>query len=164
MAPSSPEIYGSPSVTYSCIQDDHPDDGKVYTGEGNIDDDPLLVDADGPDGVVGTEDDDVRLQGDSPCINTGSNGTLELPEADLDGHSRVLCGQVDMGAYEFGIGDYECDDDVDLGDLAAWEVCMTGPDNRPYVDGCEAFDFEYDRDVDLHDFAGLQAAFTGSGP
>jgi hypothetical protein len=41
---------GTPSATYSCIQDDDPSDGSVYTGQGNIDDDPLFVDANGLDG------------------------------------------------------------------------------------------------------------------
>jgi len=34
---------------------------------------------------------------------------------------------VDMGAYEFGIGDYDCDQAVNLVDLAGWEGCETGP-------------------------------------
>jgi len=38
-----------------------------------------------------------------------------------------LCGRVDMGPYEFGIGDYNCDQTIDLADFAAWEGCMTGP-------------------------------------
>ena len=85
----------------------------------------------------------------------------ESPETDLDGHARVLCSDVDMGAYEFGIGDYECDPDVDPDDFASWDACMTDPDNGPYDPGCEAFDFEYDGDVDLSDFAGFQEVFEG---
>ena len=61
-----------------------------------------------------------------------------------------------MGAYEFGIGDFTCDQTVDLTDFANWESCMTGPDAGPYPAGCEAFDFEFDGDVDLKDFRGFQ--------
>lgn len=157
-APTGSGIYdgadGTTTATYSCVQGGWP-------GEGNINDNPLFVDADGPDGEFGTEDDDLHLLVDSPCINAGTNDAPELPETDLDGHDRILCGQVDMGVYEFGIGDAECDDDVDLGDFAAWEGCMTGPDNGPYLDDCAAFDFEFDGDVDLDDFALFAAAFTG---
>lgn len=76
--------------------------------------DPRFVDASGPDGLIGTEDDNVRLAVGSPCIDAGSNarvpaGTL----VDLDGKSRFAddpatadtgLGEppiVDLGAYEF---------------------------------------------------------------
>lgn len=153
--PPYADIFGTVTVTFSCAFP------FPLDGAGNIDDDPLLVDADGSDNVFGTADDDVHLQAGSPCINTGSNDAPELPDTDLDGHARILCDQVDMGAYEFGIGDYECDFDVDLADFAAWEACMTGPDNGPYIDYCEAFDFESDGDVDMCDFASFQAIFEG---
>ncbi len=96
-------------VNYSCIQGW---DG-AFDGVGNIDDDPLLVEPDGADGDVGTDDDDLRLQPSSPCIDAGDN--TAVPEditADLDGNPRFLeipetpdTGNgtlpiVDMGAYE----------------------------------------------------------------
>ena len=141
-------------VTYSCVQDGWP-------GEGNIDADPLFADPDGPDGVPGTEDDNLRLSPGSPCINTGDPEFMPEPnETDLDGHARLLCSIVDMGAYEFGIGDFDCDQVVSLLDFAAWTTCMTDPEQGPYAEGCEAFDFEYDGDVDLTDFAEFQLVFT----
>ncbi len=82
---------------------------------------------------------------------------------DLDGYARILCDRVDMGAYEFGIGDYDCDQLVNLLDFANWAACMTGPDGGPYDGGCEAFDFEFDGDVDLSDFSGFQRILAGSG-
>ncbi|UCC30343.1 MAG: right-handed parallel beta-helix repeat-containing protein [Phycisphaerales bacterium] len=151
-------------VTYSCIE------GWEGVGVGNTGADPLFVDP-GYWDDHGTPDDpdddswvdgDYHLQPSSPCINTGDNTTPELPETDLDGYARIMCDVVDMGAYEFGMGDYECDGDVCLGDFAAWEACMTGPDNEPYPEGCQAFDFAQDGDVDLEDLAAFQAAFTGS--
>ena len=73
----------------------------------------------------------------------------------MDGHSRVLCERVDIGAYEFGIGDYNCDRDVSLDDFGDWNDCFTGPGGGPYPAGCEALDFDADEDVDLRDFAGF---------
>jgi hypothetical protein len=145
-------------------------------GTGNIGDDPLFVDPDGPDDIVGTLDDDLRVLRFSPVINSGSNDailedtldldgdgdTSEPTPIDLDGHARILCGIVDMGAYEFGIGDHDCDQSIDLADFAAWDGCMTGPDNGPYDPECEPFDFEYDLDIDLNDFAGFARALTSA--
>ena len=102
---SSPgEIYvqsGSAQVTYSCIQ-------NGWLGVGNISLDPLFVDPLGPDGLVGTEDDDLRLRFGSPCIDTGTNSPPGgLPTEDLEGRPRVLDGDgddeavVDMGTYEY---------------------------------------------------------------
>lgn len=91
----------SPVVRYSCIQDSNPNDSSIYPGTGNIDDNPMFVDADGPDNIIGTEDDNLRLQQSSPCIDTGTNTTTPpLPATDLDGQSRIQNGIVNMGVYE----------------------------------------------------------------
>jgi hypothetical protein len=99
-----------PAIDYSSIQG--------WTGElggvGNIGDDPLFVDADGPDDTPGTGDDNLRLMPGSPCIDAGDNSAVpESVTTDLDGHPR-LSGDpmtpdtgsggppiVDMGAYEY---------------------------------------------------------------
>ena len=129
-------------------------------GEGNFDADPLFVDPDGADGVPGTDDDDLHLLPASPCIDQG-DPTLDLEPGvtDLDGRPRVLCGRVDVGVYEFGAGDYNCDRDIDLTDFDAWQACMSGPDSFYYFPGCEAFDFEFDGDVDLADLAAFISTF-----
>ncbi len=157
-ADNGAQIYGSSTaVSYSSIEDG-------WAGTGNIALDPLFVDADGPDDIPGTADDDLRLTAGSPCINTGDPDFIPEPgETDLDGHARVLCGRVEMGAYEFGIGDHNCSQTVDLTDFAGWAACMTGPDVGPYDPGCEAFDFEYDGDVDAEDYAGFQAIMPSPG-
>jgi hypothetical protein len=152
----APDVYGTLTVSYSCVFPAYP-----LAGEGNILANPLFVNARGPDGTFGTLDDDVHLTPQSPCLDTGDTGAAWADWPELDGHARVLCETVDMGAYELGIGDYECDDDVDLGDFASWDACMTGPHHGPYLDGCEAFDFEFDGDVDMTDFAQFQMIFEG---
>jgi hypothetical protein len=131
------------NVSYSLIEGGWP-------GEGNIDVDPRFVDPDG-------ETPDFRLRPDSPAINAGDpDRVLTDGERDLDGHPRVLCDRVDMGAYEFGAGDHNCDRAIDLDDFAAWTPCVTGPAGGPYDPGCEALDFDFDADVDTADFAGFQ--------
>ncbi|MHC4441777.1 MAG: choice-of-anchor Q domain-containing protein [Planctomycetota bacterium] len=85
-------------VNHSCIEN--------WTGSlggvGNIGDDPHFINADGPDGIAGTEDDNLRLQSESPCIDTGDNDALpDGITTDLDGNPRILNVNVDMGAYEF---------------------------------------------------------------
>jgi len=81
---NSSEIYNiasSPSVTYSCVQ-------GGYSGEGNTDQDPLFVNA----------LDDLRLQDDSPCIDSGTSEGA--PATDIEGVARPQGGGFDMGAYE----------------------------------------------------------------
>jgi hypothetical protein len=157
--------YPPPTIRFSDVQGGLP---VGALGSDNIDLDPLFVRSPDPglDGMWdGVDDDygDLRLRIGSPCIDVGDPGFVPQPgETDLEGHARVLCGRVDMGAYEFGIGDYDCDQTVDLTDFANWSACMTGPQSGPYEPGCEAFDFDADSDVDLDDLARWQNAFAGS--
>ncbi len=75
-------------ITYSCVQGGWP-------GAGNIDADPLFLDA---------ANADYRLQDGSPCINAGDNSAI--PQSlleDIDGNPRITDGIMDMGAYEFGM-------------------------------------------------------------
>jgi parallel beta-helix repeat protein/predicted outer membrane repeat protein len=73
-----------------------------WSGEGNIDEDPLFADPNGPDNISDTEDDDFRLAPLSPCIDTGDPSYAPGPDKkDLDGNPRIVSGRVDMGAYEF---------------------------------------------------------------
>ena len=116
-----------PAVNYSCVQ------GWTggLGGTGNIGDDPNFVDPNGPDDIIGTEDDNLRLSADSNCIDAGDNtavppdtadldgdvDTAERTPLDLDGQDRFIDDpntpdtgvilpasypeNVDMGAYEF---------------------------------------------------------------
>ena len=85
------------SMHFCCIQGW----SGTWAGTGNHGGDPLFVDADGADGVVGTLDDDLRLLPGSPCIDAGTNAALSrLVVVDLAGNPRIVNGMVDMGAYE----------------------------------------------------------------
>ncbi len=73
---------GTPTVTYSTVQGGWTGAG----GTGNSAADPLFVNADGPDGIPGTADDDLRLSSGSPAIDAGNNAAVPADAADLDGN------------------------------------------------------------------------------
>lgn len=152
---------GANNVTYTLIEEWT----GIPPGIGNSGADPMFVDLDGPDDIEGTPDDNLRVLPGSPSIDTGYPVIAVDPGAtDLDGHARVLCRRVDIGTYEFGIGDYDCNQAVNLDDFASWRWCTTGPrSDVPAGIGCKAFNFDADSDVDLLDAAGFQRVF-GSGP
>jgi predicted outer membrane repeat protein len=95
----SNSVSGNYTVTNSIVQ-------GGFTGTGNLNVDPLFVDA---------INDDLRLQSTSPAINAGSNASLPADTRDLDGDSniteaipldiarnpRVNGTNVDLGAFEF---------------------------------------------------------------
>jgi len=87
---------GTLAIEYTCVQG--------WTGQlggvGNIGQDPLFGDPDGPDNVVGTVDDDLHLESGSPCVNAGSDYAVGPARTDLEGNPRVRQCRVDMGACE----------------------------------------------------------------
>jgi len=150
-------------ISYSDIQ-------GGWDGTGNIDADPRFMDPGYWDDKATPDDPaddfwvdgDLRLQHGSPCINSGDPGFVPAPsETDLDGHARVLCERVDMGAYEFGIGDDNCDQAISPFDFAGFPGCMNGPPGSgSQALGCDALDFNFDSYIDLSDYAGFQNAMT----
>lgn len=78
------QISNNATVTYSLVQGP-----TVYTGTGNIHSAPLFVDAAGPDGVIGTIDDDLHLQPTSPAIDAGDNDALPADSLDLDNDNNT---------------------------------------------------------------------------
>ncbi|MCX5637136.1 MAG: PQQ-binding-like beta-propeller repeat protein, partial [Planctomycetota bacterium] len=106
----STQIFGGPpNVTFSCIQDNDPNDGSIPFGgttNGNIDDNPMFVrdPNDGGDGWgTGNNDDfgDLHLKTGSPCINAGDPYFPSSGQKDIDGQPRIMGQRVDMGADEF---------------------------------------------------------------
>jgi len=77
---------GTNTVTYSNIQ-------GGFAGTGNIDADPLFLDA---------ANGNYQLQAGSPSVNTGdpNSTTASVSVLDLEGNPRVDNGRIDMGAYE----------------------------------------------------------------
>ncbi len=107
------EESGPPIVSFSLI-------GGGFTGEGNLDLDPMFV-----DGIDGN----YQLLFDSPCIDSAST---EGPNSDLSGVIRPIdiagagrdgSGTFDMGAYEFNfaITDLNRDGRVDALDLLIFQ-------------------------------------------
>ncbi len=129
--------FGSPNVpkvNYSNIQGGWTGAG----GTGNIEANPLFLDADGADDTVGTADDNLRLQSDSPCLDAADSSPLVNVRVitDRDGFNRFAevptvadsgagpLTYTDMGAYERQPchpavpGDVNCDGIVNLLDQA----------------------------------------------
>jgi hypothetical protein len=100
----------APQYRHSLVQDVD----LTSQGLGNLDgttssSDPLFADTgnlSGPDGVVGTADDGLRLSPGSPALDGGTNapfeagGVAESIATDRAGAARVQDGIVDLGAYE----------------------------------------------------------------
>jgi predicted outer membrane repeat protein len=77
----------------------------IHDNGGNINAAPRFLNQNGPDGIVGTADDNLRLKSISPCIDAGL-GSYVSATTDLAGRPRFVdwdgngTAIVDMGAYE----------------------------------------------------------------
>ena len=71
---------------------------NLVIGEGVITADPLFVDADGVDDLIGTEDDNFLLSSGSPAIDVGSHLFTDYKGFDLEGRARD--GNPDLGALK----------------------------------------------------------------
>ena len=92
------EIYHSGNITTlnNCCYKNEIGDvfGTLNLGIGNIISNPLFVNA---------TNNDFRLYGNSPCVNTGNNNYNSL-SADIRGQIRIQNTTIDMGAYEWTSG------------------------------------------------------------
>lgn len=161
-SPGDPVI----DVQYSIVQ-------GGFAGLANLSLDPLLVDVAGPDGVVGTLDDDLRVFGFSPAIDSGSNAAWNVPlTVDIAGLPRFYddpsvpnggegsIAIIDRGAYETQpnlpgciVGDLDCDGDVDASDLAMLLGAWGSANGDADIDG--------NGEVAASDLALLLGAWTG---
>lgn len=155
--------------------------------------DPLFIDADGRDNVIGTPDDNLRLLAGSPCVDAGRDcavpadfldldrdeNTAESLAVDLDDEGRFFDDpgtpdtgclpppMVDMGAYERGgTGPQDCVGDFDAdGHRGLGDLAVIlSKLNQSSPDGCIEGDMDCDSDVDLSDLAGFLAIYNTPCP
>lgn len=156
---SAPEIDGAATtgivdVTFSNVQ-------GGFIGTGNIDAAPLFVDADGSDNTPNTIDDDYRLTGTSPGINSGSNAGVPVGvTTDLGGQARIASTTVDIGAYEFQApacrADFNNNSLVEVADIFAFLAAWFAGDTRA--------DFNGNNANDVPDIFGFLAAWFAGCP
>lgn len=151
---TAPQISDFCSCT-ATVYDSDVQGGWGGAGGNNINTDPRFADTNGPDDIIGTLDDNLRLSLASPCIDEGNDiyvpadiadldwdaNTSEQTPLDLDGRPKFVDGDcndtviVDMGAYEFSwayIGDFDSQCDVDFFDFAI--LASYWQQNAPLVD------------------------------
>jgi len=148
----------------------------VALTNGNIDADPafLRLPDDGGDGWGNANDDfgNLHLGPGSPCIDAANNAYVPAGvTTDLDGAPRFHDDPktpdtgsgsppvVDMGCYEFRLGDCDNSGQVTLADVAGAMSCLQGPEVTVSPD-CACFDLDASDKVDLRDMALLQLVFS----
>lgn len=73
----------SPVITYSIVK-------GIGPGYGNISSDPCFVDVNGPDDIIGTADDNLRLMRGSPAVDAGNNTSVPQDGFDLNGNGNII--------------------------------------------------------------------------
>ena len=163
--------YGdAPIVDYSCIMNWT----GGWGGTGNIGDDPIFADPDGPDGNPDTwEDNDYHLTANSPCVDTGDPNGDYTGQTDIDGQSRVWDGdnngdaRIDMGSDEYNSparGDVNCDGTIDLFDVDAFVLALNEPtEHKRAYPACDRTlaDVNNDGIVNAFDIDAFVALLTG---
>ncbi|MBN2129687.1 MAG: VCBS repeat-containing protein [Sedimentisphaerales bacterium] len=156
---------GSLTVSYSCIQG-----LDAFTGNGNIDGDPLFVGADpGPDGEPGNYDDvytDVRLGFGSPCIDAGDNDAVPSDvndiDEDLDVSEPIM---VDLFGRERFLDDPNTDPDSgDPGSAGPPVVDMGAYEYRPPIHVDADAPGNNDGTTWEHAYLDLQDGLAAAGP
>ncbi|MEN6584266.1 MAG: choice-of-anchor Q domain-containing protein, partial [Armatimonadota bacterium] len=88
-----------PTLSHNCVSGNGSGGTDNYynisAGTGDRSDDPLFIDRENIDHNLRN----YHLRADSPCIDTGTS--QDAPSTDLDGNSRPINGNFDIGAYEF---------------------------------------------------------------
>lgn len=75
---------GSINVRYSCVEGGAAGPGNIASSN------PGFADENGPDNLIGTPDDDLRLIASSVCIDAARNADVPEDVADLDGDSNIV--------------------------------------------------------------------------
>lgn len=137
---------GTTPISYSLVQGWTGSLGGTANSGAN----PQLVDADGPDNLFGTTDDNPRLGSASPAIDSGNNAALPgFATIDAAGNPRranapcVADGGagtapiVDRGAYEYTplaqlLGDIDNNGVVNPADVAGFVAVIVGRDSNAY--------------------------------
>lgn len=98
------------TISYSIVENGLPtEDGPIHDKGHIITSNPLFIDINGADNILGTGDDNLHLENSSSAINAGFNKALDLDGdgnfmddilLDLDGNNRIQDGTVDIGPYE----------------------------------------------------------------
>lgn len=94
------------NISYSIFDDGNANGTLILPqhstdGGNNFDANPLFIDADGTDDLIGTSDDNLRFNFDAPGHNAG-NDAVVTASTDIAGDTRILDAAVDMGVYELG--------------------------------------------------------------
>ena len=127
-----------------------------YSGTGNIDDDPLFMDA--PAG-------NFRLQTGSPCIDTGtSTSSVTLPVTDIEGTSRPTGVSHDMGVFEYAAGQ---DINVSTTSVDFGTVTIGSTDSRDIIitnTGDQDLIVSRHHTLGCHPLCGQPSGFAGHHP
>jgi hypothetical protein len=165
------QISGTPSVEYSNVQ-------GGFAGAGNVNVNPMFVDADGADNDPATAvDNDYRLKATSPCVDAGDSTVVPADvTVDLDGEARFVDiasapdtgvpevpggPVVDMGAFEVQPlplcpADVNGDGSVNIADLLGVIASWGATGNNPA-------DVNGDGTVNITDLLGVIAAWGACG-
>lgn len=172
-------IFGVANVSSSDIQ-------GGYAGGGNFNAGPRFVDADGPDNLFGTLDDNLQLRGGSPCIDRSNNAAIPLDAGDIDNDGntfeRVPLDLALRSRTRDDTGTPDISPGGPLADVGAFEFqgvsCRADRDGNSVIEpvdvalfingwfvavstGSTESDFERDGDVDPADVASfIQAWFA----
>ncbi len=85
---------GTTTVNYSCYEEVYNKNSTFTPDANSITESPLFIDA---------ENEDYRIYGISPCVNTGNNSD-NTETTDVRGKARIQNSTIDMGAYEWTDG------------------------------------------------------------
>ncbi len=153
---ASTQVGGGPTITYSCIQDDDPNDDWVYPGIGNIDDDPLFIS--GPPGTWTTNANYDRETGQTTLIddaaawevdeligkflNPDTSQFLQSFIVDNTATEVIVLGDfssLGKAGVEYRINDYHLSEDspgINAGSNYAPELPEEDTDGEPRIQSC----------------------------